>query len=117
MTRKLLWVLLLAGCVAMVWYGATGETGPMQAPSAALILAVAVADWQPVQRASAFDFEHVLLIAIALTAVWTVSLLAIALAYAKHRRSERRRGSGSVGAFIAKDEVGREPRFRTHANT
>jgi len=36
MIRKLLWLPLLAGHVAMVWYGATGETGPMLAPSAAL---------------------------------------------------------------------------------
>jgi hypothetical protein len=29
MIRKLLWVMLLIGYVAMVWYGAIGETGPM----------------------------------------------------------------------------------------
>jgi len=27
--RKTLWVVLLVGCVAMVWYGATGDTGQM----------------------------------------------------------------------------------------
>lgn len=29
MIRKLLWVMLPLGHVAMVWYGVTGDTGPM----------------------------------------------------------------------------------------
>jgi len=27
MFRKALWILLLVGCVAMVWHGVTGDTG------------------------------------------------------------------------------------------
>ena len=29
MIRKALWILLLVGYIAMVWHGATGDTGPM----------------------------------------------------------------------------------------
>lgn len=79
------------GAVPKAAFGVFAKAGATLAPSAALIVAVAAVDGQPAQKQPAFAIDNALLLAMVLTVVWTVSVLAITLAFAKQAWSERRR--------------------------
>ena len=79
------------GAVPTAAFGVFAKAGATLAPSASLIIAIAARDGQPAQQQPAFALDNALMLALVLTAVWTVSVLAIALALAKQAWSERRR--------------------------
>lgn len=79
------------GSVPTAAFDVFANAGAKLARSAALVLPVAASDEQPTQKQAAFDLENALLISTVLTVIWTVCVLAIALAYAKQSWSERRR--------------------------
>jgi hypothetical protein len=78
------------GAVPTAAFGVFAKAGATLAPSAALIVAVAARDGQPAQKQPAFAIDNAILFASVLTVVWTVSILAITLAFAKQAWSDRR---------------------------
>ena len=79
------------GAVPTAAFDVFAKAGATLAPSASLIVAVAALDGQPAQKQPAFAIDKALLFATVLSVVWTVSMLAIMLAFAKQAWSERRR--------------------------
>jgi len=78
------------GGVPTAAFDVFAKAGATLAPSATLIVAVAAVDGQPAQKRVAFDLENALVLATVLTVIWSVCVLAIALAYAKQAWRERR---------------------------
>lgn len=88
------------GAAPTAAFGVFAKVGAALAPSAALIVPVAAVDGQPAQMQATFDFDRALTIAAVLTAVWTVCVLAIALALAKQAWSERRRARRAAQGIV-----------------
>jgi hypothetical protein len=84
------------GGVPTAAFDVFANAGAKLSPSAALVAPVAAGDGQPVEKQAAFDLDNALLISTLLTAIWTVCLLAIALALANQAWSERRRARSAA---------------------
>lgn len=65
------------------------NAGAKLAPAVSLVVPVADSDGRPAQEQPAFELENALLISTTLTVIWTMCVLAIALAYWKQARAER----------------------------
>jgi hypothetical protein len=88
------------GSVPTAAFDAFANAGAKLAPSAALVVPVAASDGRPVKKQAAFDLENALLISTVLTVIWTVCMLAIALAHVRQVWSERRRAR-SAAQYVA----------------
>lgn len=79
------------GAVPTAAFEAFAKAGAVLAPSAALIVAAAATDGQPAQKQANFNLQAALITATVLTVAWTVSLVAILLAFATQAWRTRRR--------------------------
>jgi hypothetical protein len=90
-TRRAPILARVDGAMPAAAFEVFAKAGATLTPSAALIVPVAAVDGKPAQEQGAFDLEKALVLSTVLTAVWTATVLAIVLAYAKQAWSERRR--------------------------